>query len=376
VPHLFKRNFSKETLLKRVGHISQLGGVQLFEQCSGLARGVQQLEFRTGTGLIFKVAVDRGMDIGYCEYQGRSLAWIPPSQLPAPWFFGEQTDFGWLRNALGGLINTCGLVHIGNPTDVRVDHFNFPARAFERFGVHDRVALSPARLVKYGEHWQGDVCWLEAVGEVTQAQPFGENLRLTRRIKAKLGESELSVVDEVENLGFYSTQHMLLYHTNFGFPFVQEGSEIVLPVKDGSIARVLAGTTEDASKDWRSVISPTKAWELQVFEHSLESRPDGTTSTGILRRNPEGEYCEGVYLDFNVNQLPVFLQTRMMGEGFYSIILEPATNGLGDKAIEDLGERVRLQPGEIREYSLNIGILSDIESCKDFMDQQDEILRS
>ena len=112
VPQLFRQSISKEDVLKRVDHLSQLGGVQLHEISSGPGRGIQTLEFRTGTGLIFKVALDRGMDIGYCEYRGRSLARIPPSQLPAPWFFGEQTDFGWIRNALGGLINTCGLVPV------------------------------------------------------------------------------------------------------------------------------------------------------------------------------------------------------------------------------------------------------------------------
>jgi hypothetical protein len=94
--------YTRAELLRRVGHLSQVGGVQLLVSDNGPSRGVRQLEFHTGTGFTFKVAVERGMDVGYCEYQGASLAWIPPTLLAGPWYFEQQTEFGWLRTALGG----------------------------------------------------------------------------------------------------------------------------------------------------------------------------------------------------------------------------------------------------------------------------------
>jgi hypothetical protein len=222
------------------------------------------------------------MHVGYCEFRGRSLAWIPPTQLPAPWFFGEQAHLGWLRNALGGLINICGLVHIGNPAGVTVDHFNFPVRDVELIGVNDRIALSPARLLQYGERWVGDDFWLAALREISQAQPFGENLRLTRRYEAKLGESKFRITDTVENLGYYPTQHMLLYHINFGYPFVQENAQVIIPTYEGKAPKVLAGDVKAAARDWHKVIQPTKDWQIQVLEHDMASTEDGKTTTGIL----------------------------------------------------------------------------------------------
>jgi hypothetical protein len=100
------------------------------------------------------------MDVGYWKYRGASLAWIPPTLLPGPWYFEQQTGFGWLRAALGGFRSSCGLTHIGNPETDSVSHYNFPARLNETHGVHDRMA---------------DDCWIEAVGRVTQAQAYGEN---------------------------------------------------------------------------------------------------------------------------------------------------------------------------------------------------------
>src|SRR5215211_6244033 len=167
---LFNRRWTRAELLRHVGHISQLGGVQLLAAENGPPRGVRLLEFRTGTGFTFKVSVERGMDVGYCEYQGASLAWIPPTLLPGAWYCGQQEEFGWLRAGLGGFCNSCGMMHIGNPETDSVAHYNFPARPTERYGVHDRMALIPGELLSLGERWDGDDCVLEAVGRVAQAQ--------------------------------------------------------------------------------------------------------------------------------------------------------------------------------------------------------------
>ena len=201
MPQLFNRSLSRTELLRRVGHLSQVGGVQLLQAADGPARGVRLLEFRTGTGFSFKVAIERGMDVGYCDYQGASLAWIPPTLLAGPWYFEQQTEFGWLRTAFGGLNNSCGMIHIGNPETASVAHYNFPARPTERYGVHERMAMIPAELRAFGERWEGDECILEAEGRVTQAQAYGENLVLTRRYVARLGESRFFMHDRGRERG-------------------------------------------------------------------------------------------------------------------------------------------------------------------------------
>jgi hypothetical protein len=63
MPSLFGQWYTREQLLRRVGHISQVGGVQLLAAEDGPARGVRPLEFRTGTDLVFKVGVERGLDV-------------------------------------------------------------------------------------------------------------------------------------------------------------------------------------------------------------------------------------------------------------------------------------------------------------------------
>ena len=152
---LYGSSLSGEELRRRVGHLSQVGGVRLLTSDNGPSRGVRLVEFRTGTGLTFEIGVDRGFDVGRADYRGASLGWMPPTLMPGPWYFEDQANFGWLRAGLGGFNNTCGLIHIGNPEEASVAHYNFPARPTDRYGVHDRAALIPAELVSFGERWEG-----------------------------------------------------------------------------------------------------------------------------------------------------------------------------------------------------------------------------
>ena len=105
----------------------------------------------------------------------------------------------------------------------------YPGFTEADYPLHGRIAQIPARLLGYGERWQGDRCTLWAEAEVAQMAVFGENLVLTRRIEAELGGTSLSVDDRVENRGFRPTPHMLLYHYNFGYPLLDEGAELLVP---------------------------------------------------------------------------------------------------------------------------------------------------
>lgn len=372
MPHLFNRQFTRAELLKRVGHISQVGGVQLLTSGNGPSRGVQFLEFRTGTGFNFKVAMERGMDVGYCEYRGASLAWIPPTLLPGPWYFEQQTEFGWLRTALGGFNNSSGMVHIGNPETDAVEHYNFPARPTERYGVHDRMALLPGELVSLGERWEGDECIIEAVGKVTQAQAYGENLVMTRRYTARLGESRFVMRDEIENAGYLPTVHMLLYHMNTGFPFVDEGSELVAPF--AGVPQLLFGDADpNKPEEYSRFIAPQKNWVQQTFEHNMVADDGGKVAVAIV--NPKlGSGGQGLYVRYDKSVMSRYIEWRMMGEGQYAVGIEPCTNTFGRDEVRRLGELITLQPGERRVYETEVGILDGTQQIEKFRRKTQEAL--
>lgn len=363
---LFDREWSRGELERRVGDLAQLGGVELYTQGDGPGRGVRVLEFRCGTGLIFKIGVDRGFDVGHCEYQGASLAWLPPTGLPGPWYLEDQSGFGWLRVALGGLMNSCGMQHIGDPEAVPMRQYRYPPRPIQRFGVHDRAAMLPARLCSYGSRWEGDDLVLEAIGQTVQAQAYGEHLVLTRKYEVRLGRSVISIYDRIRNRGFELAQHMWMYHVNCGFPFVDAESRLVvsLQAEPASFIEQPQGTSELVGV-YDRIVDPQPAWNYEGYD--LNCRADGKGQAAAAIVNDRlGADGIGLYLQWSKAEFPHVIEWRMMGEGQYVLGIEPATNVFGREAAAAAGELRMLAPGEEASYHLEIGILDGRESIEEF----------
>lgn len=313
----------------------------------GTERGVRLLEFRTGSGFSFDVLVDRGFDIGRCELAGRSLCWLSSVGVAGPWYH-EPQGLGFLRNWGGGLLTTAGLEHALFPVEDTAEQYHYPAKETETYGLHGRVSNRPARLVGYGERWDGEECVLWAEGEVVQAAVFGEHLLLRRRVEARIGESRLTIRDEVENVGHDPTPHMYLYHINAGFPVVDEGAEVLVPAE----SVVAAG--DHSVEGYRELDAPEAGFIEQVFEHKMAAEEDGTVPVAVVNR----ELGLGLYQLYNREQLPHHFVWRMLGEGTYVVGIEPGTNDTaGRLEARKQSELIELQAGEKRFYDLELGAL-------------------
>lgn len=196
-----------------VGDMSQLCGIDRYELAEGCEKGVAVARVRTGSGFAFEVLLDRGMGIGLAELGGQALSWLSPAGRVAPQFY-EPEGLGWLRGFPGGLMVTCGLTQVGSPA-VDVNG--------ERLGLHGRISYVPAENVSVHGRWEGDDYVMEVSGQMREVSALGENLLLTRTIRAKWGESKLCLHDVVENRGHDPVPHMILYHFNFGFPLLGPG---------------------------------------------------------------------------------------------------------------------------------------------------------
>ena len=347
MPDLYGQTSSRVDLLRRVGRLGQVAGVRLVELGDGAERGVRALEFRTGTGFAFDVLVDRAFDIGRCELAGRSLAWDSGVGFAGPWYY-EWKDIGFMRNWGGGFLTTCGIDHTLFMAEDTATQYHYPPKQTEEFPLHGRFSNRPARLVGYGEHWEGDECVLWAEGETLQAAVFGEHLVLRRRIEARVGESRLTIHDEVENVGWDRTPHMLLYHVNVGFPVVDEGSEVLVP------ARVVEARGDHPVDGYTTLDPPAPGFVEQVFEHENAVEPDGSVPVGIVNHR----LGIGAYEVYRPDQLPFHFMWRMLGEGTYVVGIEPCTNRTAGRLdARERGELIELDPGETRVYDLELGAL-------------------
>src|SRR5206468_1087004 len=133
--------------------------------------------------------------------------------------FFEREGLGWLRTFYGGLVTTCGLTWFGAPCE----------DDGKPLGLHGRISHIPATNVTWGGEWDGDDYILSVTGKMREAVVFGENVQLTRRVWARMGESRLFIDDTVENMGYQRTAHMILYHINIGFPAVNDNARLIAP---------------------------------------------------------------------------------------------------------------------------------------------------
>ncbi len=357
MPTLFGTRYSRQDLLARVGRLEQVAGVRLVTLGDGLGRDVRLLEFRTGTGFAFDVVVDRCFDVGRCEIGGRPLNWTSNAGTVGPWHY-EPDGLGWFRAWGGGMVVTVGLDHLGlGGEDTAEEYLQPHIMKTKQYGLHGRVGGLPARLVGYGERWDGDECVLWAEGEVLQSAVFGEHLLLRRRIEARVGESRFTIHDEVANVGHTMVSHMLLYHCNVGFPVVEDGSQLLVP-------SIRTTTDYDVPiEGYRRLSGPTPNIAEVCFEHELVAEPAGTVPVAIVNH----AIGLGVYQVFRLSQLPHHTVWRMMGEDTYAMGLEPATNrDAGRWDARKRGELIMLSPDETRSYELEIGALAGQEAVSAF----------
>jgi hypothetical protein len=352
MPELFGRKWTRAELLEHVGDVSQLGGARLVTLAEGPEAGVAVAELRTGSGFAFAVLLGRGMDIGFAEYRGVPLCWRSSTGEVASAYY-EREGEGWLRGFSGGLMATCGLTTAGwASTDEGRD-----------LPLHGPASYLPARNVYVDGEWQGDDYVMWAQGRTRETVVFGENLRLTRRVWARLGESRLFIDDVVENLGHTPVPHMIAYHINVGFPVLDEGSELI------SSAQQIEPMTEEftpALENSAVYAGPQPNVKAAVLVHRPRGDADGWASTALVNRRRG----LGLYIKQRPDQLPYLWQWKFPSQGAYVAGVEPA-NCFGRGRADDRarGTLQFLPPGEQQAYRVEIGVLDSAEAIADLEQQ-------
>ena len=353
---VFGRTFSRRELARRVGDFSQIFGVELLTHSDGRERAVRVLRFRTGSGLSFDIMVDRAMDLGGMSFRGVAIGWHSPTGFRSPWLHEVDAEdgLGWLRS-FSGMMNSCGLDHIMGATEDTAEHYCYPDRARVFHTLHGRISYQPARLTGYGEHWDGDRCYLYADGEIRQAAMYGENLILERRIEVEVGTDTVTFHDRVRNLGFYPTPHALLYHINLGWPLVDKGTRLVAPIQSTPFTvhnpqATGIGPIEQAD--------PQSQFFQQVYEHQVVAEDDGTARAALINegfQTPAGETGLALEIAYDGRAMPALFQWQNLQEGNYVVAIEPATVHGGSRSDwKARGELHILEHDDQRAYRLAI----------------------
>lgn len=312
-------------LLPRLGSLAQLIACESSVVSDGQAAGSRRIRVTVGE-LDLELLPDRGLDIGAVRFAGQSMAWISPTGLPA-----RSGDADFARTFGGGLLTTCGLRNFGPAvTDEGESH-----------PMHGRYSGLRASVRRAEADLTGVVVEAEAV----EAEVFGAQLRLRRRVEVPYGEAAITVRDTVTNMGPRSESPMVLYHLNFGWPLIDEGTIL------RSSATAVVPRDEEAERGidtWSVYPALTSPYPEQVFTHELG--PD----RGEVSIESRGGL--GARVDFDAATLPGLMQWRVAEPGCSVLGIEPASAAtiLGRADARRRGLLQPLAPGESRDYRVTV----------------------
>ena len=337
-----------QSWINKISNPAQIGGIETSVLDNGAAKGTRIAWINTGTGLRYKIVLDRAMDIMDAFFNQHSLSWLSHVGITYPQPFSNR-GIEWLKTFGGGLLTTCGLSHIGGPeTD-----------SYGERGLHGDISNTPAEIesILQPDPATGKL-EMSITGKMKQAQVLLSNLELRRTISGKIGESFIHIHDEVTNRGNVPAPHMLLYHCNFGWPLIDEGTDILWNGKwhprfnDGRHKIFVEGN------NFRKCPAPLDSHSgtgEEVALIDIDADPSGQCICGLLNQS----LSLAVALRFSKKQLPWLINWQHWGKGEYVTGLEPSTNTLdGQAKAREKKELILLEPGETRTYDLRIEVLN------------------
>lgn len=352
---LFDKEYSKKVILESVGDISQICDIKRVKLVGGNREGVDAVLFKTGGGLNFTVLPSRGMDFSDADYKGIPLCWRT-SVGEASGAFYEPEGGQWDRTYHGGLFHTSGITTAGAPSeDEGVE-----------LGLHGRISNTPAYNFYIDSRWEGDDYWVWLLGKVRITSGLGENLLLIRKVSAKMGENKIYLEDIVENQGHQTTPHMILYHTNFGFPLINEKTEFIAPIKKTRIVN------EENISEGTKYSAPQLDFPDQLFYFDVAAREDGLTKYAVINRNLNEGNGLGISIEYSKKVLPNLLEWKKLDKAHYVVEIGP-TNGMypagGRKMEREQGTLKFLQPGEKVKYKIGFEILDTSEKIESIIQE-------
>jgi hypothetical protein len=302
---------------EKIPNADQLATAVASVVSDGPAAGARAVEVRVWDGIDLRLLPDRGLDIGGAWFRGVPLAWVSQTGEqgpPSPESLVDRTSWGAAWG--GGLLTTCGLSNVGEPS--------------EGYGLHGTYTARAAADLKL-ERTTSDVTVTATVPD----PPF----ELSRRIVTAVGEGAVRIDDRVVNVSQWTAAAPLLYHVNIGVPlwdgdaYLETNADAVVPRDDDAAAGL---------DSWDAPPSPLDGAPERVFEHVGATWARLTSPRLALRLTIR-------------SSLPRLWQWVHPGAGTYALAVEPSNCSVHGRAHDiATGQMPFLDPGEARRSWVTI----------------------
>jgi hypothetical protein len=320
----------------------------------GRQEGVDLLVVDNGR-LSFTLVPTRGMSVLDVVCGDIRLGWNSPvKEVIHPQYINLQSrgGLGWLEGFNEWLVR-CGLEFAGAPgPDVFIN--NKGDQAIMELTLHGKIGNIPASEVEVIVE-AAPPHTIRVRGRVDERIFFGPKLELWTEISTVPGSREFQVSDRVTNRSAAEQEFQLIYHINYGPPFLEKGSRFVTASRQVTPINERAAAAVDT---YDSYLGPTPGYIEEVY--CMRPYADSQGQTMVMLRNAKGDL--GTSISYALEQLPYFTlwkNTLTEADG-YVTGLEPATGFPNNRKIErKYGRLPKLAGGEGRNFVLNFAIQTD-----------------
>src|SRR3954451_4216782 len=325
----------------------------------GRRDGVDLIQVDNGA-LSFSVLPTRGMGIWKGRFRGDPLGWESPVRDGPvhPSFVNLMNGggIGWL-DGFDELLVRCGLENNGAPYEVKTIKPD-GSEGHATFGLHGKIANLPASFVAVRIETDPEES-ITVEGYVDEARLFSGQIRMATAITTTPGSNRVSVRDRFLNLGDSPAEMQVLYHWNFGAPYLEEGARLLAPIRTIVPRDARAGEGLDRYDVYEA---PTPGFAEQAYFFELHASPRDDRTLAMLR-NRAGD--KAVVLRFDGGRLPAFTLWKNTGgtRSGYVTGLEPATNYPNPRPFEQArGRVVTLPPDGTYEVETILEVLNTKEA--------------
>lgn len=336
-------------------NVHQVGGIETSVIDDGPGKGVRIAWVNTGSGLRYKVVIDRGLDIADAFFNAHSLTWLSYGGIVAPQRAYDIRD-EWLRSYIGGLVPSCGPTSAGAPC---VDQ----GEPLGCHGLHSNTPASLESIIQPDPH-RGKTDF-SLTGSVKTAKCFGPEIELRRTISGELGRPVIRIRDEFINRGDTTSPHQWLLHINLGWPLVDTGARFIYRGK--VIPRGDSHAWFSNPRKYKRVPGPLD--EHRGRDESVAYIEPQTDRSGQARIGLVNDKLGmGVAITFNRKQFPRWVNWQHFSPGGMFVTgIEPANCGVEGRNIDrERGWLDHIEPGQTKVYDCEIEVLGDAKAAKEF----------
>lgn len=294
---------------KKLGNPEQIINAYELKFDQGPAKDKSVILVHNG-GLELMFSKDNGLDILYLKYNGKNVSFLSKNGI-------TNDDKEFIKRFEAGFLYTCGMDCISDCV---------PGKP-----MHGSIHITPAEQVSISIDQEK----VTVTGKVKDTALFGKNLILHRNFNVYSDRVEIN--DVIENRAYVDDEYVMLYHVNYGYPFLDEDLEIKMDLIK-SVGRT-PFATQGLSEQFK-IIPPVDGGEEACFYNYLK---EGNVS--LVNK----KLGVAVQMDYDIDALPLNIMWKSMVSGDYALGIEPTTS-----IFEEQFHLSPIKKGEKKEFKLSI----------------------